>query len=201
MKKFAEFMLVGVAILMLNGCGSSNLTYNHQQLHFQIDDSFIQIEGKQLKRTYDSYGSLSIEQKVLQLMEGNIVVYENARTDLEYEFEKGISENIKVVFDARRTYIIYAKNHFYIYQLLLKNGQILNVIAQQDDSQQLRILYGMSSKQLNRVIKALDPHAKVAYYRKVITISKPENALKSKWNVHKVHFYPLVSPLPKMVAI
>jgi replicative superfamily II helicase len=200
MQRFITLFLVSIVSLLLNGCGTSNLTYSHQQLHLQTDDTFVQTKGRLIHRAYDSYGSLSIEQKVLQLEDG-MVVYEDAQTDMQYEFEKAASESIKVVFDAKRTYIIYAKNNLYAYQLLLTNGKILNVIAQQDDSQQLRMVYGMSSQVLDRMLKTLDPAAKGTYYKKVITLEKPENAIKSRWNVRKVHFYPLVSPLPKMMAM
>ncbi len=201
MQKSVISLIVGVFLLLFQGCGSSNLSYSRQQIHLEIDDVFTQIEGKILQKKYDSYGSLFIEQKILRLKDGDIVVYENARTDLQYEFEKSIAETVKVVFDAKRTYIIYAKNNLFAYQLLLEDGNILNVIAQQDDSQQLKMLYGMSSRELNKILKALDSEAKPAYYKKTIKIVKPQNAIKSRWNVQKVHFYPLVSPLPRMMML
>jgi hypothetical protein len=197
----AKLLLGLCALLALSGCGTSSLNYNKQQLTLQLDQAFIQLDSKLLLTEYDSYGSLTIRQKILQLKEHNIVVYEDARTDIEYEFEKSITQNIKVIFDAKRTYIIYAKNHLYAYQLLLPNGNILNVIAQQGYSQRLKILYGMQSEQFDSILKTLDPEAKPTYYRDIMTINVPQNAIQSRWNVQKVHFYPLVSPLPRMSAM
>jgi hypothetical protein len=84
---------------------------------------------------------------------------------------------------------------------LLPHGKILNVIAQQEFSQRLKILYGRQREQFDSILNALGPEAKPAYYRDVMTINVPQNAIQSKWNVQKVHFYPLVSPLPRMVAM
>ncbi|RRS32643.1 MAG: hypothetical protein P794_00865 [Epsilonproteobacteria bacterium (ex Lamellibrachia satsuma)] len=197
------FKLLPAAILLLglSGCGTSNLNYNNQQLTLQADKKFVQMNGTLLKIRRDSYGSLYLSQKILRLDEGNVVVYEDARTDILYEFEPNITRSIKVIFESKSTVIIYGKDHLYAYQLILQNGKILNVIAQQDDSQRLRMVYGMSSVQLDKILNRLDPNAKRAYYRKVITVKEPNKAILSKWNVQKVHFYPLVSPLPKMLAI
>ena len=197
----SKWLLSGLILFVLNGCGTSNLNYNNRYLTLQTDKAFVQLDGNLVKVRKDSFGSLFLTQKVLRLADGNIVVYEDAQTDSLYEFEPGITRSIKVIFDSRRTVIIYAKNHLVAYQLLLQNGRILNVIAQQGHSQRLRMVYGMSSTQLDKMLKALDPDAQGAYYRNVITLDNTGSAILSKWNVQKVHFYPLVSPLPKFGAI
>ncbi len=154
-----------------------------------------------LKVRKDGFGSLFLTQKVLRLNEGYVVVYENAITDIEYEFEPSLTKSVKVIFDAKSTIITYAKNHLYAYQLILKDGSILNVIAQQDYSQRLRMVYGMNSAQLDSILKKIDPNARKAYYRQVITTKDTNRAILSKWDVQKVHFYPLVSPLPRLLGM
>jgi len=201
MYHLSKWLLASLTLFVLNGCGTSNLSYNDRYLTLQTDKAFVQLDGSLVKVRKDSFGSLFLIQKVLRLADGKMVVYEDAQTDSLYEFEPGITRSIKVIFDSKRTVIIYAKNHLVAYQLLLQNGQILNVIAQQDHSQRLRMVYGMSSVQLDKMLKALDPDAQRAYYRNVITLDKADRAILSKWNVQKVHFYPLVSPLPKMLGI
>ncbi len=197
----SKWLFISLILFALSGCATSNLSYNNRYVTLQTDKKFVQLDGRLIRVHSEGFGSLYLTQKVLRLAEGNIVVYEDAQTDSLYEFEPGITRSIKVIFDSRRTAIIYAKNHLFAYQLLLQNGRVLNVIAQQDYSQRLRILYGMSSAQLDKILKALDPNARHAYYRNVITLHKADSAILSKWNVQKVHFYPLVSPLPKLGAI
>jgi hypothetical protein len=196
-----KLFLASVLLVGLSSCATSNLSYKNQQLTLQNDKAFLQLDGKPLKVRKDGFGSLFLTQKVLRLAEGNVVVYEDAQTDSLYEFEPGTTRIVKVIFDAKRSIIAYAKNHLNAYQLILKNGKILNVIAQQDHSQRLKILYGMSSTQLDSMLKKLDPNAKRAYYRQTITMKDANEAIWSKWDVHKVHFYPLVTPLPKLVGM
>jgi len=201
MYHLSKWLLTALTLFVLSGCSTSNLSYNNRYLTLQEDKEFVQLEGTLLKIRKDGFGSLFLTQKVLRLTEGNIVVYEDAQTDSLYEFEPSITQSIKVIFDSKHTYIIYAKNHLFAYQLVLHNGSILNVIAQQSYSQRLKMVYGMSSAQLDKMLNTLDPNAWKAYYRNVATLHKAESAILSKWNVQKVHFYPLVSPLPKMGAI
>jgi len=126
-------------------------------------------------------------------------VYEDARTDLSYEFEPPITRSIKIIFEAKSIIMVYGKSHLYAYQLILKNGKILNVVAQQGDTQQLKFVYGLSTSQLNQMLKQLDPDAASAYYKQVIRLQDEGHAILSKWDVQKVHFVPLVVPLARMM--
>jgi len=196
-----KLLLATILLLVMSSCATSNLDYNNPKLTLQADNKFVQINGTLLKVRKDSFGSLYLTQKVLRTEKGNVLVYEDAETDILYEFEPNITRIIKVVFDSKSTVITYSKDHLYAYQLILQNGKILNVIAQQDDSQRLRMVYGMSSTQLDKILNRLEEDVKKAYYRKVITTKEVDRAILSKWNVQKVHFYPLVSPLPKILGM
>jgi len=198
-KNIAVQLLTAAVIFIVSGCGISNMDYNNQYLSLQTDKRSVERKGILLAVQKESYGTLYLVQKILRLDEGNIVVYEDAITDSLYEFEPGITRSIKVIFNARSVIIVYRKNHLYAYQLILQNGKILNIIAQQDEPQHLRMVYGMNSLQLDSMVKALEPDIKRAYYRQVITIKDTNKAVFSKWSVQKVHFYPLVSPVPKML--
>lgn len=200
MKKIIRLTFVTIVILMISGCGMSNLSYNNKQLTVQVEKEYLQMEGTLLSERRDNFSSLFLSQKVLRLTEGNLVVYEDARTDLSYEFEPSITRSIKIIFEAKNMIMVYGKSHLYAYQLILKNGKILNVIAQQGDTQQLRFIYGMSTAQFNKMLKQLDPDAKGAYYKQVLKLQDERHAILSKWDVQKVHFVPLVVPLARMMG-
>ena len=201
MKKVISTVLVTVLTLMINGCGtSSNLTYNNKHLTIQVEKEYLQFDGTLLNEQINNFSSLFLSQKILRLNEGNLVVYEDARTDLQYEFEPPIMHSIKIIFEAKSMFTVYGKDHLYAYQLVLKNGQLLNVVAQQGDTQQLKFIYGLSTVQLNKIIKQLDPNAGGAYYKQVIQLHDERDAILSKWDVQKVHFVPLVVPLAKMMG-
>ena len=198
MKKIIGLVYATIAILMINGCGMSHLSYNNKQLIVQVEKEYLQMDGTLLSEHRDNFSSLFLSQKILRLNEGNLVVYEDARTDLAYEFEPPITRSIKIIFEAKSVIMVYAKSHLYAYQLILKNGKILNVIAQQGDTQQLKFVYGLSTAQLNKMLKQLDPDAVGAHYKQVIRLIDEHEAILSKWDVQKVHFVPLVVPLARM---
>ncbi len=198
MKKIIGLVYATIAILMINGCGMSHLSYNNKQLIVQVEKEYLQMDGTLLSEHRDNFSSLFLSQKILRLNEGNLVVYEDARTDLAYEFEPPITRSIKIIFEAKSVIMVYAKSHLYAYQLILKNGKILNVIAQQGDTQQLKFVYGLSTAQLNKMLMQLDPDAVGAHYKQVIRLIDEHEAILSKWDVQKVHFVPLVVPLARM---
>jgi len=200
MRTIIKLLVATTATLMISGCGISNLSYDNKQLTLQIEKEYLQLNGTLLNERRDNFSSLYLTQKVLRLDEGNLVVYEDARTDMLYEFEPMITRSIQVIFEAKGVIKVYGKSHLYAYQLIMKDGSILNMIAQQGDSQRLKFVYGMSTVQLNKMLKELDPDANAAYYKKVITLKDESHAIFSKWDVQKVHFVPLVVPLPRMMG-
>ncbi|TET87208.1 MAG: hypothetical protein E3J96_05930 [Sulfurovum sp.] len=201
MRTIIKLLLATTATLMISGCGMSNLSYDNKQLTLQIEKEYLQLDGTLLKQRRDNFSSLYLTQKVLRLDEGNLVVYEDARTDMLYEFEPTTMRSIKIIFEAKNVIKVYAKSHLYAYQLILKDGRLLNMIAQQDDSQRLRFVYGLSTVQLNKMLTQLEPDAKAAYYKQVIRLQDERHAILSKWDVQKVHFVPLVVPLPRLIGM
>ena len=199
-KKIIKPLLAVAAMFMLSGCGMSNLNYNNKQLTLQVEQGGFQTNGTLLNAQISNFNTLLINQKIIRLDEGNLVVYEDARTDLNYQFDPTTTRSIEVIFEASEVIRVYGKSLLFAYQLILKDGRILNVIAQQDDDQYLRILYGMSTVQLNKMLKQVDPDAREAYYKQVIIIQDEQNAIFSKWDVKKIHFYPLVVPLRRLMG-
>ena len=198
MKKIIRLAFATIVIFMINSCGMSHLSYDNKLLTVQVEKEYLQIDGTLLNEHRNNFSSLFLSQKVLRLNEGNLVVYEDARTDLAYEFDLPITRSIQIIFEAKSVIMVYAKSHLYAYQLILKDGKILNVIAQQGDTQQLKFVYGLSTAQLNKMLKQLDTDAVGAHYKQVIRLQDEGHAILSKWDVQKVHFVPLVVPLARM---
>jgi len=160
-----------------------------------MDEKRVALPAILVKQKLENYNNLYITQRVLRLDDGSLVVYEDAKTDELYEFDTTMAWTTSEVFDAKKIYKVYANSHLYAYQLLLPNNQILNLIVQQDDTQELRFIYGMSTKKLNEIVKSLDANSTEAYYNDVVTIEDVNHALWSSWTVRKVHFTPLIVPL------
>ncbi len=183
-----------VAILLLNACSTSQVVFQNDGLTIQRGDNASRYQGQLAVGHNENFSTLFIQQKVLKFPKGNLIVYEHARTDLQYEFEPSLQRIIAVVFNAVQMTPVYIGSQLSAYQIGLPNGQWLNLLAQQSDSQELHLIYGMDTKQFTTMIKNIDPDVPLSLYRQVIQLNKPQQALQSRWTTWKVHFYPLVVP-------
>ena len=195
MPLFHKTLFLLTAIFFLSGCGVSGIDHSQNKLTLQVEQNQVLLDADLLQKKADNFAILFLSQKILRLKEGNIVVLEEARTDDLYEFSPPIRTIISVLFETRSIIRVYARNNLYAYQLALPNKQILNVIAQKDETQSLKFIYGMSNRQFNTMLKQLDPNAPIAPYKDVIRLNSTNNAVLSKWDTRKIQFYPLVRPL------
>jgi len=184
-----------VILFSLVGCGRSGIAYQPKSLSIQLDESQNTVQTTLLKQELENYNNLYVNKRILRLDDDSLVVYEEAITDDLFEFENTTTWIVSEIFDAKKLYKLYSNNHLYAFQLLLPNDQILNLIAQQDDTQELKLIYGMSSKKLKQILIKLDNNVKDVYRQDVIIIDNISDAIQTKWSVTKVHFTPLITPL------
>ena len=190
-----KLSLAITAVIVLNACTSSGIQYQSNSLTLQVEENQVMLDATLLQKKREYFRTLVIEQKVLKLKAGNLLVYEDANTDISYEFSPATTHIIRSVFDARAILKVYARSNMYAFQVTLPNGQILNVLAQQDESQRLRFVYGMNTKQFNTMLKQLDNTARLAPYSTVLTLNNTQDAILSHWTTMKVDFFPLVKPV------
>jgi len=201
MLRWKTFLLSCSVLFTLNGCGGiSYIGYNQKQLLLQIDNNQLVLHGARLAQRRDNFSSLFLSQNIIQLDNGETVVFEDARTDLNYEFDPMITQIVKIVFEAIGISTVYARNNLFAYQVHLKDGRLLNVLAQQSDTQDLKLVYGMNTAHLNSMLRKLDPNALGAYEKRVIKLPRSQHAILTKWDVQKVHFVPLVVPIGRFMG-
>jgi hypothetical protein len=181
-------------LALLGGCSMANLTYDGEQLVMQIDEKQLSVNGTPISSFQDNYNNLYLFRESLRLDDGTVVIYEDARTDIFYEYNFGTSRTIRAIFDAKKVKELYSKSFFYIFQVLLKDGRTLNVAAQLHDDQRLSFVYGMSNKHIKNLLKHLDAKAKKPITPEVITADNEKAVLLSKWSTQMVHFTPLITP-------
>ena len=101
-----KLLLATILLLLLSGCGMSNLTHNNQQLTWQADKEYLQADDTLRK---ESFITLSPDKKVFRLDEDNRLVYLDTRTNILYKFEPSITSNItkntKLIFNTKNVVI------------------------------------------------------------------------------------------------
>lgn len=181
-------------LAFLTGCSTTDLSYKNNQLVLKVDDKYLQIDSKFINHRMNNFGTLFIDQQLLQHNEGNMVVYEKARTDDMNEFYYPTIDTIKIVFDARYVRVVYFSSSFYIMQVILADGRPLNVIVEQLEDQSLNMVYGMTNKQINNLLNQLDSQERMPVDQHVITIHHQQSAILSRWTTYKVNIMQLVGP-------
>jgi len=189
-------IVLPAALLLLGGCQISDLSYQKGLLSIQVDDKHLGIEGRPSYRRTDNFGNLYLVQEMLRLKNGGQVAYERAMTDPLYEFNLLPIQTIKIVFDARQVNVIYFKSSFYLTQLILRNGSVLNLAMEQFDDQRLTFIYGMPTSEMRKMLRQLDPQAVGRpMMERVITLPKDSHHFLSRWSVQMVQLTPLITPL------
>ena len=191
-------ILFTTVILFISGCATSNISYKNEQLSLQVNKSHLQVHGIKVDQNTKNFSTLFLSQNLLRLDDGSMIVYEDARTDMQYQFDPTAPRSIGIIFDAKRVVKVYYNALIYAFQVVLKDNRVLNVLATQNLDQRLQIIYGMSTEKLNSMLKNLDPDAQPVSYKNVINLSNESTPFMSQWTTWKVHFVPLVVPLRRM---
>jgi len=196
MRTIVKYLLLAL-LLLLGGCNKvSDISYQKGNLTIQVNDKHLHIEGRPTYRRTDSFGNLYLVQEMLRLENGYQVAYERADTDPLYEFNLTPVQTIKAVFDARSVNVIYFKSSFYLAQLILRDGSVLNLAMEQFDDQRLTFVYGMPTSQMRKMLKELDaPGLRIPMVERVITVPKNSHIFLTHWSVQLVQLTPLITPL------
>jgi len=190
-----------IVLLWLGGCSTSELTYSNETLKLQVDQNLIQVHGTEVKSRSKNFSILFLEQNLIRLDDGSLVMYEEAFTDMQYEFANTTTTTIKVVFDAKHIIKVYDHALVYAYQLVLPDNRVLNVLVNQSYDQELSMVYGISTQELDKMLYKLNPNTPPAYYRNAMTLNTERNPPLSNWTTWKVNFLPLVQPLPRLMRM
>ena len=196
MRSITRFLLPIALLAFFGGCKTANLSYAQGELSLQVNQNHLKVNGTTLSSRNDSFGNLYLRQEIIKLKDASIVVYERANTDDLYEFNLLPMQTIRILFDAYKINVIYFKSSFYLIQMILRDGRILNMAVEQFDDQQLSFVYGMSNVQFRNMQTQLDPQAtQKPLIEKVITLPAGNGAIFSRWSVRKVQFVPLITPV------
>jgi len=198
MKHVNIIIITFLSALLLNSCAPSSLSYSNEQLQIQVNDAYLQLNGTKLKQQRENFSTLFLTQNLLRLDDGSIVMYENAQTDLQYQFDPTTTRSIRIIFDAKSINKVYENALLFAYQVVLQDNRVLNIIVSQAYDQELKMVYGMSTPKLNSMLRKLDPKAPSAYYKNSINLNNERNPLMSRWTTYKIHIIPLVVPLRRM---
>jgi hypothetical protein len=179
---------------LLSGCSMANLSYADERLAINVEAMHLSVNGISLGHHTEHFQNMTLLQESLRLDEGNIVVYEEAQTDVTYEFNLATANSVEAIFDAQKVTTLYSGSEFYLFQVYLKDASVLNVAAEQHDDQRLALVYGLTTLQLKKIIDALGATARETPLQNARLLTEESNILLSKWTMQTIYFRPLIVP-------
>ncbi len=173
-----------LSTFLLGGCATSSLNIGADDtLALTYGKEKLSVRGLTLDRKSDSYPELELYQRIIELDDNSLIVYEEVETDEKYQFQHATQNSIKMIFDAKKLTLLYQKNNLCFVQLELKNATFLNIIAQQSDMQSFTQLYGFSNMQMKKIIKTISKEdKKITFNDNVVIFEHFEGSYISKWS-------------------
>ena len=192
-----QIILITV-LFIFTGCASSDLHYTKDTLYLTVDKTSLDLQGTEVASKRNNFSILFLNQKQIRLKDGSIIVYENARTDMRYEFATTPQRIVKYLFDAKQVIELYGHASLYAYQVILVDNSVLNLIVQKKSPQELTFLYGLNTQRFNHILHTLTQQNITAHYKHVIDLKTIKNPYLSTWSTVKINFIPLVRPVPRL---
>ena len=196
-----HIIILSIVSILLSACSTSSLEYKNEKITIQTNDIALAIEGTSLLTQEDIFSGLRLSQTLLKLKDGDVIAYEYANIDLNYRFESLPILSLRILFDAKRMIKVYHKGALYAFQIQLKDNRLVNALVIQKYDQEFKMLYGMSTQKLNKLLKHLDANAKQAYYKNVFVLKESENPFLTHWTVKNVQLTPLVYKIHRFIRL
>jgi hypothetical protein len=197
-----NLILIFLSIFVLAGCSTSSLKLNKdKELVLKYSSSDLLLTNKVIDSSFLNFKDLFVTIYKLEDENGRVLFYEDARTELNFEFRHRGLYTVMYVFDDRKKYnVIYRRNNLKLVQFPLKDKTYLNVMIQASDSQIYSYAYGFSNKEFMEIankIKVKESDELGELKHEGLVLESSSKAL-SNWNDKLVYFTPLISPLRSM---
>ena len=198
--KFYSFILLTLVFLLLSACiPQSTIVLHDGSVVLQTDEYNQIILHAQNRETRNRFFSgLHLKQQILQGREGTFFVLETVNLDNDYEFRQTVKRTIEIVFETRNIHKILSSGTLDLYQLILSDGRVLNIIAQKEGIFTMKFLYGMDMSGFEHILKQLSTTMPKVYTDPLYIARHIEDAVVTKWDIVKVQFYPLVGRMPRL---
>ena len=182
--------------LLLTGCATSTLNLSDDTLTLTYDKEKLSAKGMTVDEKFDRYPELTLRQSIVELNDDTLLVYEDVQADIAYQFQYSTPKSVEMIFEAKKIKTLYQRNNLYFFQLTLKNGKFLNVVAQQSNMQTLTQLYGFSNEQIRKIIEKVSGDKKELnlHEENVVVFEKFEGSYLSRWSTKLIAIDGLMIP-------
>ncbi len=144
-------IIVTAISLMFYYSKSSFLKLSSKGVEIKLNNKTVFLESIRNRVMPLTFHQLSVMQTALS----NGTYFEVATCEDGYYFEQNIQELIGKIFGANRTKEIFSKGGIYGMRVYLKNGQVINLIAQNNTYKELKIFYGIPYEKFSNILEKI----------------------------------------------
>jgi len=194
-----KIILLIFTVIFFTGCTTSSLKLNKsEELVFNYNSTEYLLTNNIESKELQNYKDLFVYQYKLVNEQGRVLFYENARTELNYEFNFGGLYTVMYLFNDSQEYEeVFSKNNLRLVQLTLKDKTHVNVLIQASDTQIYSYVYGFSNHEFINLARKLRTDGDVEIKRlkyQGVSLSLSQDPITT-WNDKLVYFTPLIRPL------
>ncbi len=130
---------------------SSSLTLTSKGVEIKLNSKTIFLDSIRNRVMPLTFSSLSVMQNALS----DGTYFEVATCEDGYYFKRNIQELIGEIFGADRVEELFSKGGIYGLRVHLKNRQVINLIAQNSNSKELKIFYGIPYEKFSNIFEKI----------------------------------------------
>lgn len=195
--KFITMMII--TLFLFVGCSTSSLVlHDDEKLVLGYDSNSVLLSNNIVESESLNYKDLFIYIYKLKDTNGRVLFYEDAKTELNFEFNFSELYTVMYIFgDAQEYEEVYKRNNLSFVQIKLKDNRYLNVIIQASDTQEYSFVYGFSNEEFLKLAKSVvlkDDKKDLVLKHDGLVFDSNAKPL-SEWNDKLVYFTPLITPL------
>lgn len=175
-------LIVFIATLFL-----INNHYKRSSLNFKDNKIILKVKEKMLTFPYTLveskniiFSNVNIVQSQLVCPKGNRAYYEVATLEGLYEFNQQTEALVKTLFDAKKLNTICSINGIRAIQVVLQNGEVINLFIDDNDMKELKFFYGLTTEIFTQTVEQLRGLEVKILEKGVMT--EPLKAM-TKWNI------------------
>jgi hypothetical protein len=180
MKNIIILTVFALAIFLLNRYyQQSSLNFKDEVVVLEVKGKKVKLKPTSIKVDNEHFSNVDIVQKEL-IIEGQKNYYEEATTEGLYEFNHNIKKIIDVLFDSQKVQNIFSIHSLHAMQVIIKNGEVINLFVTDNDTKEFHLLYGLSNKVFRSTILALTGTDKFGFE---LDDAVELNEAKTQWTV------------------
>ncbi len=170
-------------LLLFGGCSITSMSLeNGSEIVIRKDDKKLKVEGDLVQTRQERFSNLKLQQSVFKFDDGELCVYEEAETDVDYRFSTDTQSATGMIFDSRKVRTIASLGNLYFFQVLLKDNHWLNVIAEQGDIQKLQMIYGINNEKMKAAMEQMGGKPVMNLEEKVTSFDSFQGSFLTQWS-------------------